>query len=1128
MDDSAAAGRAGGSVVIYLVQAVRTVLRRIGPDWPVVATAAVTVLVGTVQLAAVPIYTEAVTVGAMHRILGDAPAGEATLDVGLATAAGVYDVADSVVTDVVDEGTAVTGSDISRRLRSESFAFEGRAVGGRVDLVVLQAVEGIERHATIVEGAWPGQGRAAGSDRIAAALEVAVADRLGLAVGAVVELTGRRNGATILVEITGRYRVDDRTSRFWAGDELLVSGSIDGRRFRTSGPLVVGEAAMLAAPTGRLRAEWHVEPRLDRLSVEEISALRRSLDQLSDRVNDGLDATGPGASGTISDAEVTTSLPALLAGTERSLTVTRSGVFAVVLQLGVLAGLALAISGSLLVDTRRRERELLRARGAGRAHLVVLSVVEACLLVLPAAIAGPWVAAALVGALETAGPLAGIGLDLDPSVGGTAYTTVALVALAMIGVLTWPAIRASRAVAIDPTPGRQDRRAQVSRVGVDLALVALVVLAFWQLSVLGTERTALIGDRLAVDPVLMAAPALALLAGAVTSLRLLPLIAGAGERRVHTSRSPATALTGWQLARRPAALSRPAFLLVMAFGIGIFAATYAATWNESQGDQATHSTGADLWVAPNRRTGDSITDLYLVAAHEQLDGVTASMPVMRTVGVLPGSDRNARLLAIDADRARRVVRVRDDLAPDFSALMETLLVARPEVPGIDLPGDLDQLLVKVRVEESEIESADGDVLPPAFGGRLALTLRDANDLLHRIELGELSAGDHRLEADLTAPFVGGATVGPAHPLSLVEIEIRSPVPSPPSREVTVDLGLATVTSATTVPAVVPLSSAAIEWSAVSEVSSGLRSRQRIAVEAPPSSDGIVVAIDTGATSQSSVATFTLRPGPAPSEAAVPVVVSRSWLESTRRQVGDSLTLPGLVPDARLEIAGVVDGFPTVDPNTEDVAVVDLPTALDRHRRTGRPIPTIDEQWLTLEAEASEAAVEAALFADPFDSVSVIGRQRRADQLRTDPAALATIAAYTVGYGAAAIFAVVVFAVTAVMATRDRRSEIALLRAMGLSSRQLGTWQIAEHTVLVAASLLIGVGIGLTLSAVALPLVAVSQEGGAVVPTVRPVYPWATLAAVELVPLVVLTGIVSALVARLRRLRLADLLRMGED
>lgn len=1114
--------------MIYLVQAVRTVLRRARPDWPVVATAAVTVLVGTVQLAAVPIYTEAVTVGAMRRILGDAPTGEATLDVGVATSAGAYEIADAVVTDAVGEATGVIGADVSRRLRSASFAFDDAPDGDRVDLVVLQAVEGVEAHAAIVEGAWPVEDRTAASDRIAAAVEVSVAERLGLAVGEVVELSARRDGSRILAEITGHYRIGDRASRFWAGDELLVSGSIDGRQFRTSGPLVVSEAAMLAAPTGRLRAEWHVEPRLDRLSVEEISVLRRSLDELSDRVNEGLDATGPGASGTISGAEVTTRLPAFLADTERSLTVTRSGVFAVVLQLGLLAGLALAISGSLLVETRRRERELLRARGAGQAHLVVLSIVEACLLVLPAAVAGPWVAAALVSALGTAGPLAGIGLDLDPSVGRAAHTTVSLVAVAMLAVLTWPAIRASRAVAIGPTPGRQDRRAQVSRTGVDLALVALLVLAFWQLSVLGTERTAWIGDRLAVDPVLIVAPALAMLASAVTSLRLLPLLAGAGERHAHTSRSPVTALTGWQLARRPAALSRPGFLLVMAFGIGIFAATYAETWNESQEDQATHSTGADMRVAPNRRTGDSITDLHLVSSQERLDGVTASMPVMRRLGALPGSDRNGRFLAIDADRARRVVQVRDDLAADFPALMDTLVAARPEVPGIDLPGEPDRLLVEVHVEETEIESPDGEVLPVAFGGRVALTLRDVNDLLHRIELGELSAGDHRWEAVLTASLAGGTTARPAHPLSLVEIEIRSPVPSPPSRHVTVDLRLAAVSAVTPDPAPVQLWTAAAGWRAASAVSSGLRSQQAIAVEAPPAGEGISVIIDTGATAQSSLATFTLRPGPSPAQEAVPVVVSRSWLESTRRQVGDSLTLPGFVPDARLEIAGVVDGFPTVDPNTEDVAVVDLSTALDRYRRAARSIPSVDEQWLALAAGASEARVEAALLAEPFDSVSVVGRQRRTDQLRTDPAALATIAAYTVGYGAAAVFAVVVFAVTAVMATRDRRSEIALLRAMGLSPRQLGIWQVAEHTVLVAASLLVGVGIGLALSAVALPLVAVSQEGGPVVPAVRPVYPWVTLAVVELVPLVVLAGVVSVLVARLRRLRLADLLRMGED
>lgn len=1100
-----------------LPQALRTVLRRLRPDWPVFATAALTVLVTTVQLAAVPIYTEAAAVGAMRRLLADAPAGDATLDLSVATSSQAYDVAAAVVDEALRDAMDPTAADVSRRLRSASFSFGA----GPTDLIVMQAVEGVERHATIMDGAWPAAGT---TELVPAALEVSVAEELGVAVGDLVRLTGRRDGARITAEIVGRYAIDDRANRFWVGDPLLLSGVVDGRQFRTWGPLLVSEAAMRSAPTGRLRAEWHVQPHLDQLTVAGLDELGRSLDRLDGQVNRALDATTAGAAGTISDAEVRTRLPALLSETARSLTITRSGVFAVVLQLGALSGLALLISGSLLVETRRRETELMRARGAGPVHMVLPAIVEACLLVAPAVLAGPWLAAILVRALGTVGPLAG--LDLDVSIGPAVFTTVGLVAAATIGVLTWPAIRSSRTAEVNPLSHRrrQPRRVIVSRVGVDLALLGVMVLAFWQLSVLGSRRAAWIGDRLAVDPVLVVTPALALLAGAVTSLRLFPLLARAGERRVKTSRTPAAALAAWQFARRPAGQARPGFLLVMAFGIGVFTATYGATWNASQADQAAHQIGADLRVQPNRRTGDSLADLQLVSAHEHLDGVVASMPVARAVGPLPGSDRNGRLLAIDAGRAPAVVAMRDDLAPDFPSLMERLVAARPNPPGIELAGATDRLLLELDVEEATVEDGGGEVLPQAFHGRLALTLRDGNDLVHRIELGEIGHGNHRLAIDLTTTLGDGTTVGAADPVSIIDIVVRAPVPAPPSRDVELDFRLFTSGSSTgAVP--VPIGNA--EWLASSALTSGLRSRQTVTVGRGLSADGLVVALETGATARPSIATFTVRPGPAPTPAPVPAVVSRRWLESTRRQVGDSLVLPTLVPGATVEIAGVLEGFPTVNPAVDDVVLVDLPTIQYLYHASGRPVPAVDEHWLDLAPRTSDSSVSGALLAAPFESVTVAGLESRTDRLRSDPAALATIAAYTVGYGAAALFAVVVFAVTAAMGLQDRRAEIALLRALGLAPRELAVWQAAEHAILVVTSVVLGVTIGLVLAAVALPLLAVGQTGEPVVPTVRTVYPWSTLATVHLVPLTALALVVVVLVTRLRRLRVATLLRMGD-
>lgn len=104
------------------------------------------------------------------------------------------------------------------------------------------------------------------------------------------------------------------------------------------------------------------------------------------------------------------------------------------------------------------------------------------------------------------------------------------------------------------------------------------------------------GGSLGVDPVLVAAPALCLLAGTVLILRLLPLAARLGERRAARGSGLALALAGWQLSRRPRRGAGAVLLLVLAVAMGMFAIGQGASWDRSQRDQADFAVGADLRV----------------------------------------------------------------------------------------------------------------------------------------------------------------------------------------------------------------------------------------------------------------------------------------------------------------------------------------------------------------------------------------------------------------------------------------------------------------------------------------------------------------------------------------------------
>ncbi|MBT8216957.1 MAG: hypothetical protein KJO17_08920, partial [Acidimicrobiia bacterium] len=100
--------------------------------------------------------------------------------------------------------------------------------------------------------------------------------------------------------------------------------------------------------------------------------------------------------------------------------------------------------------------------------------------------------------------------------------------------------------------------------------------------------------------------------------------------------------------------------------------------------------------------------------------------------------------------------------------------------------------------------------------------------------------------------------------------------------------------------------------------------------------------------------------------------------------------------------------------------------------------------------------------------------------------------------------------------------------LGLSDRQLSAWLSIDHGVLAGLSLILGTGVGVLLSWLILPLVTVTQDASAAVPSVEVIYPWRAVLWLELSVLGALAAIVVTLAILVRRIGLAAVLRMGVD
>ncbi len=261
-------------------------------------------------------------------------------------------------------------------------------------------------------------------------------------------------------------------------------------------------------------------------------------------------------------------------------------------------------------------------------------------------------------------------------------------------------------------------------------------------------------------------------------------------------------------------------------------------------------------------------------------------------------------------------------------------------------------------------------------------------------------------------------------------------------------------------------------------------------------------------------------------ASLPVVVNQAFLDGTSTEVGDDILvrLDGLLRE--LLIAGSVASFPTQPPD-RPLAIADLSTlGLIRYaaaQSTQQPA----EWWLASEP-GSGSQVAAQVERGGYAQGPILARDDVSAALSTDPVALGIIGALSLGFIVAGLFAAIGLVVSASVSARQRRTEFALLRALGLSSGQLSGWLWLENAAIVVVSLLAGVGLGLLIGWVALPFVTVTQQAATPFPPPIVRTPWASIGLLVAITTAALGVTVLVLGRVLRRIGIGSVLRMGED
>ncbi|MGP4021863.1 FtsX-like permease family protein [Actinomadura sp. 3N407] len=1093
-------------------------------DRMLVLAACATALFATTVLAALVGYTGPVTREGVRRTLAEATFETAGTTIGThVRPGGLGDVRDQVGRALGQIYGDVPLS-VSMSVRSDSYTMPGQEDSDHPELTAFATYTGIEKHARLTKGRWPGAG--AGSGEVEAALPRAAADAMRIDVDDAFTLKGRVDKTSaVKVRVVGLFDVPDPGSYFWQGDRLITTG-VERLNYTTYGPFVVRPEVYAERFTGTgSDARFTVLPDLRDVDTGDLGPL-------ADRMAKGEEALQKAGDGT--QFAVVTRLPELTGQLREAVQVARSTMLIPVIQLILLAGCAWLLVARLLADHRRGEVALLRTRGIGMRQLAAAGLAEGLLIVLPAAVLGPLLAGPLLRLAGQAPAVRASGLRLDTGPSAPLWTVSVLAALACAVILTIPTLRGANRTFVEAQAGiGRPARGGALGSGVDLALLLVAGLAIWQLTRYGVDGAGggASGGSDGVDPFIVSGPALALLAGGVLLLRAVPVVSRAAERVATRGRGLVPVLGTRQVGRRRLRYTGPVLLLVMAMAVGVLSVTTMATWRRSHVDQADFKSGADLRLVPSAR-GEGPAPLGQGGRFAALPGVTSATPVLRADADL--GTRPAVLLGADAKTFGPLLRVQPDLRRDLR--LDELARSRPAAPALTVPGRPERLRFDLRL--SRAGPAPGDA-PPSAGAahRIAVTIVDGQGLTRRVTLPGLAADGavHTLALDDLAG-TGGAL---SHPLSIRSVHYsydRNPVGGPLELEILRVRGDGAGEASR--PAGSRWDAFALSPSVMRQVEPSMEDAEgtlgRLSIPETPLDDpragrfsriplgDVHAVLGTSTPPSRTTGNTDLQP-------AVPGVITDEAARLAKTGVGGTVTLNTVDGDQPVKVVGVAPALPSVPPGVPGV-LVDLPTLAQSRvavgaADTGSIAP---REWWASARDGRTAPAVRALTRHPAWGGVAADRVALRSELRDAPLGAALQGALVLGFGAALAFAVIAFVVNAAVTAGERSREFAVLRALGVHPRQVAGMLAIEQAYLVVLGLLGGTVLGLVVARLVVPHVVLSVQAAQSYPPADPVVQWPVVLAMVAGVAAVLALVLPPVLSVLRRRDLGAGLRAGED
>ncbi|MEZ4866690.1 MAG: FtsX-like permease family protein [Caldilineaceae bacterium] len=257
-----------------------------------------------------------------------------------------------------------------------------------------------------------------------------------------------------------------------------------------------------------------------------------------------------------------------------------------------------------------------------------------------------------------------------------------------------------------------------------------------------------------------------------------------------------------------------------------------------------------------------------------------------------------------------------------------------------------------------------------------------------------------------------------------------------------------------------------------------------------------------------------------------VIVSRTFLEQSRLNVGDILVLRGLIPTSNqgvtFQIVGTTELFPTAYPQNGDFFVANLDYIFEA---LGQELPyTV---WLATDEGVDVTALTAELDEIGYRVLGVQDARALISKAQRRPERIGLFGFLSVGFVATTGLSMLALIIYAVLSFRQRFVQLGILRAVGLSSRQLALSLGSEQILVTATGIAIGSYLGLLSSYLFIPFLQVGYNPADLFPPFVVLIAWDDVSIIVMVLAAMLLVATLSVIWLLMRMKMFQAVKLGE-